>query len=115
MNLLTPIIVTSSDHRFLVEKQLRDCGCLGTILLEPVGKNTAPAVFAAAYHVMQYNSEAVLLVMPSDHHIEDQDAFAEMVQSGRVAAEAGAIVTFGVNAGSTRNWLWIHRAWPAIP
>ena len=91
-----PLIVTSSDHRFLVEKQLRDCGCLGTILLEPEGKNTAPAVFAAAHHVMQYNSEAMLLVMPSDHHITDQDAFAEMVQSGRVAAEAGAIVTFGV-------------------
>lgn len=91
-----PIIVTSSDHRFLVEKQLRDCGCSGTIFLEPVGKNTAPAVFAAAYHVMQHNAEAILLVMPSDHHIEDQEAFAEMVQAGRVAAEAGAIVTFGV-------------------
>ena len=46
-----PIIVTSSEHRFLVEKQLRDCGCSGTILLEPDGKNTAPAIFAAVYHV----------------------------------------------------------------
>ena len=46
-----PIAVTSSDHRFLVEKQLRDCQRSGTILLEPVGKNTAPAILAAAYHV----------------------------------------------------------------
>ena len=91
-----PLVVTSSDHRFLAEKQLRDCGCSGTILLEPAGKNTAPAVFAAAYHVMKYNGDALLLVMPSDHHIPDQDAFTEMVLAGRAAAAAGAIVTFGV-------------------
>ena len=91
-----PIVVTSSDHRFLAEKQLRDCECSGTILLEPVGKNTAPAVFAAAYHVMRHNGDALLLVMPSDHHIPDQDAFRKMVLAGRVAAESGAIVTFGV-------------------
>ena len=56
-----PVIVTSSDHRFLAEKQLRDCGCEGTILLEPEGKNTAPAVFAAAHHVMQHRGDALLL------------------------------------------------------
>ena len=91
-----PIVVTSSDHRFLAEKQMRDCGCSGSILLEPAGKNTAPAVFAAAYHVMKHNGDALLLVMPSDHHIPDQDAFAKMVLEGRAVAEAGAIVTFGV-------------------
>ena len=91
-----PIVVTSSDHRFLAEKQMRDCGCSGSILLEPAGKNTAPAVFAAAHHVMKHNGDALLLVMPSDHHIPDQDAFAKMVLAGRVTAEADAIVTFGV-------------------
>ena len=91
-----PLVVTSSDHRFLVEKQLRDCGCSGSILLEPKGKNTAPAVFAAMQHVIKHNGDALLLVMPSDHHIPDQDAFAKMVLAGRAAAEAGAIVTFGV-------------------
>ena len=91
-----PVVVTSSDHRFLAEKQLRDCRCSGTILLEPEGKNTAPAVFAAAYHVLKHNGDALLLVMPSDHHIPDQDAFTKMVLAGRVAAEAGTIVTFGV-------------------
>jgi mannose-1-phosphate guanylyltransferase/mannose-6-phosphate isomerase len=91
-----PITVTSSDHRFLVEKQLRDCGRSGTILLEPAGKNTAPAVFAAAHHVIKHIGDALLLVMPSDHHIPDQDAFAKTVLAGCAAASDGAIVTFGV-------------------
>jgi len=91
-----PLVVTSRDHRFLAEKQMRDCGCAGTILLEPEGKNTAPAVFAAAHHVVKHNGDALLLVMPSDHHIPDQDAFAKMVLAGRAAAEEGAIVIFGV-------------------
>ena len=92
-----PLVVTSHDHRFLAEKQLRDCGRSGAILLEPVGKNTAPAVFAAAHHAMTHIGDALLLVMPSDHHIPDQDAFRATVLAGRAAAEAGAIVTFGVN------------------
>ena len=75
-----PVVITSRDHRFLAEKQIRDCGCSSTILLEPVGKNTAPAVFAAAYHMMKHNGDALLLVMPSDHHIPDQDAFRKMVR-----------------------------------
>ena len=75
---------------------MRDCACSGTILLEPEGKNTAPAVFAAAYYVQKHIGDSLLLVMPSDHHIPDQDAFRKMVLTGRSAAEAGAIVTFGV-------------------
>ena len=91
-----PLVVTSRDHRFLVEKQLRDCGCSGSILLEPEGKNTAPAVFAAAHHLIKHWGDVLMLVMPSDHHIPDQEAFTMMVLAGRAAAEAGAIVTFGV-------------------
>ena len=91
-----PVIVTSSDHRFLAEKQLRDCGCEGTILLEPEGKNTAPAVFAAVHHVMKHRGDALLLVMPSDHHIPDHKAFTDMVLAGDAAAQGGAVVTFGV-------------------
>ena len=91
-----PVVVTSSDHRFLVEKQMHECGCVGDILLEPEGKNTAPAVFAAAHHAVSSFGDELLLVMPSDHHIPDQDTFNESVCKGRAAAEAGAIVTFGV-------------------
>ena len=95
-NFSDPVVVTSGDYRFLVEKQMRNCKCSGTIMLEPEGKNTAPAVFAAAHHVMNQNGDALMLVMPSDHHIPDRDYFAKMVLAGRAAAEAGAIVTFGV-------------------
>ena len=91
-----PLVVTSSDHRFLVEKQMRDCGCSGTILLEPEGKNTAPAIFAASHFVMKHIGDALVLVMPSDHHIPDQSAFVEMALAVRLAADGGAIVTFGV-------------------
>ena len=73
---------------------MRDCACSGTILLEPEGKNTAPAVFAA-YYVQEHIGDSLLLVMPSDHHIPDQDAFEDGA-TGRSAAEEGAIVTFGV-------------------
>ncbi len=91
-----PIVVTSSDHRFLAEKQLFDCGLTGQILLEPEGKNTAPAVFAAAHFAIKNHSEPLLLIMPSDHHIPDKKAFNEMVQDGYIAAKEGAVVTFGV-------------------
>jgi len=91
-----PVVVTSTEHRFLAEKQLRDCGVAGQILLEPSGKNTAPAVFAAAHFAVKKHGDALMLVMPSDHHIPDPKAFAEMVQSGAAAAGGGAVVTFGV-------------------
>jgi len=91
-----PLVMTSREHRFLAEKQVRDCGCAGSFLLEPLGKNTAPAVFAAAHHVIKHSGDALLLVMPSDHHIPDKEAFADMVLAGRASAEGGAIVTFGV-------------------
>jgi mannose-1-phosphate guanylyltransferase/mannose-6-phosphate isomerase len=91
-----PIIVTSQEHRFLVEKQLRPFRRSGHILLEPAGKNTAPAIFASAHYVMENFGDALMLAMPSDHHITDQDAFKEMVLSGQVAADEGAVITFGV-------------------
>ena len=92
----SPLVVTSREYRFLAEKQLRDCGRSGSLLLEPDGKNTAPAIFAAAHHVMKNTGDALLLAMPSDHHIPDQNAFREMVLAGCGAANDGAIVTFGV-------------------
>ena len=93
---MPPIIVTSSDYRFIVRNQLRDCGVTGNILLEPSAKNTAPAVFAASYFVHNCDDNALVLVMPSDHHIPDEAAFVDMVQSGCPAAMNGSLVAFGV-------------------
>ncbi|MDB2390492.1 mannose-1-phosphate guanylyltransferase/mannose-6-phosphate isomerase [Alphaproteobacteria bacterium] len=91
-----PVIITSDDHRFLAQKQLHELDIDGSIILEPKGKNTAPAIFVAALHASRGKADALVLVMPSDHHIPDNDAFAQMVATGAIAAQEGAIVTFGV-------------------
>lgn len=85
--------VTAEDHRFLVADTLQGCGLQGTVLLEPVARNTAAAMALAA---LQAPPKALMLFCPSDHHIPDRDAFAQTVQRGRIAAEAGAIVVFGI-------------------
>ena len=90
------MIVTSSDHRFLAQNQLNSLGASAQILLEPRGKNTAPAVFAATHFISGVHGDALVLIMPSDHHIPDEKAFAQMVQSGCSAAMDGALVTFGI-------------------
>ena len=91
-----PMVVTASDHKFTVKRQLQDNHCVGNILLEPKGKNTAPAILASAQHAIKQSGDDLLLVMPSDHHIPDHKAFSEMVHEGRNAAELGFVVTFGV-------------------
>ena len=95
-----PIVVTSSDYKFLIQKHLNDCNVAAHVLLEPSRKNTAPAVFAASYFAQNFNDEALVLVMPSDHHIPDEEAFVEMVQSGCAAAIGGSLVTFGIKPES---------------
>jgi len=91
-----PVVVTSSDHRFLAQNQLRGLGVRARILLEPEGKNTAPAVFAATHFISCGDADALVLIMPSDHHIPDERAFAQIIQSGCSAAMDGALVTFGI-------------------
>ena len=93
---INPIVVTAADHKFLVESELQDYCCVGDILLEPAGKNTAPAILASAHHMIKHFGDGLMLVMPSDHHIPDHRAFAGMVDKGQKAAELGMVVTFGV-------------------
>lgn len=93
----TPITITGSDFRFIVTEQLSAIGIdPGAILIEPEGRNTAPAVLAAALHVAQSDPNAVLLIAPSDHVIPDLQAFNAAVSLGRKAADAGDLVTFGI-------------------
>ncbi len=92
-----PILVCNEDHRFIVAEQLRGAGVKASaILLEPVGRNTAPAVAAAALQALTIDPKAVLLVLPADHVIQQPAAFADAVARGLPAAEAGALVTFGI-------------------
>ena len=95
--LMAPLVVCGNDHRFMVAEQLREVGItpLG-ILLEPVGRNTAPAVAAAAHHLQQIDPEAVMLVLPADHVIENVAAFREAVERATRLVAAGKLATFGI-------------------
>src|SRR5690606_14587619 len=92
-----PIVVCNEEHRFLVAEQLRSCGVRpAALLLEPVGRNTAPAVAAAALQAQRLDPAAVLLILPADHVIKQPAAFAEAVARGLPAAQAGHLVTVGI-------------------
>ena len=92
-----PIIVTNSDYRFIVAEQLLEIGIdPGAILIEPEGRNTAPAILAAALYEYQINPNAVLVVAPSDHVINDIKAFQLAVEEACKVASGGQLVTFGI-------------------
>ena len=92
-----PVIVTNSDFRFIATQQLSDIGIdPGAVLIEPEARNTAPALLAAALVIAQRDPKALILASPSDHYIEDVEAFRNAVAKGKDAASAGQIVTFGV-------------------
>ena len=92
-----PIIVTNSDFRFIVTEQLAAIGQMpGAVLIEPEGRNTGPAILAAALHALASDPDAMLLVAPSDHDIPDAAAFRAAVATALPAAMTGQIVTFGI-------------------
>ncbi|MGR3621473.1 mannose-1-phosphate guanylyltransferase/mannose-6-phosphate isomerase [Pseudophaeobacter sp.] len=92
-----PMVLTNSDFRFIVTEQLAEVGIdPGAILIEPAGRNTAPAVLAAALWLHQQDPEALMLVAPSDHVVPDDAAFRAAVAVGGEAAAQGQIVTFGI-------------------
>ena len=94
-----PLLVCNEDHRFLAASQLIEAGVLGaTILLEPVGRNTAPALTLAALQATAQGADPVMLAMPADHVISDLAAFHSAVKTAYAAAIQGRVVTFGVEA-----------------
>lgn len=88
------ITICNEEHRFFVAEQLRKVGRPGSILLEPVGRNTAPAVTLAALSCD--NDDPLLLVLAADHVIADEDAFTRAVERAIPMAESGKLVTFGI-------------------
>ena len=92
-----PVTVCSDDHRFMVGEQLQGIGIAsGGILLEPVARNTAPAIALAALHLAATSPDATMLVLPADHLIEDEAAFRDAVGRAMALAEAGWLATFGI-------------------
>jgi mannose-1-phosphate guanylyltransferase/mannose-6-phosphate isomerase len=95
--LAAPLVVCNHEHRFLIAEQLREAGVApAEILLEPVGRNTAPAVAVAALRVQAQDAGAILLILPADHLIRDPGAFCAALEVAAQAAAAGALVTFGI-------------------
>ena len=95
----SPVVVANHDHRFLAGEQCREVGVQPrAIILEPVGRNTAPAIAVAALAALEGagSQDPVLLVLPSDHVITDVAAFESAMRAGLAAAQAGRLVTFGV-------------------
>ncbi len=92
-----PLVLTNSDFRFIVTEQLAGAGLdPGAVLIEPEGRNTAPAVLAAALWLEQTDPDGMMLVAPSDHVGPDAAAFRAAVAAGEAAARAGQLVTFGI-------------------
>jgi mannose-1-phosphate guanylyltransferase/mannose-6-phosphate isomerase len=95
--LQSPIVVCNNDHRFMVAEQLQQLAVTNpTILLEPFGKNTAPALAIAALQAMVSGNDPILLVLAADHVINDIPAFHDAVSLAKLEAEKGSLVTFGI-------------------
>ena len=92
-----PILVANEEHRFIIAEQLREIAVVPrALLLEPVGRNTAPAACLAALALTETDPDPLMLLMPSDHTIGDVDAFVDAIGRAAAAAQAGALVSFGI-------------------
>ncbi len=96
VTLTAPMVVCNEEYRFVIAEQLRLLQQDGTVVLEPFGRNTAPALTLAALAAIKNEVNPVLLVMPADHVITDVSAFQNVVSQGAALAATGAVVTFGI-------------------
>ena len=115
--LAPPLLICNEDHRFIVAEQLRQIGVEPAgILLEPLGRNTAPAVAIAALQATASGSDPLLLILAADHVINSPERFRATVAAGIPAAEAGRLVTFGiVPTAPETGYGYIEAAQPLDP
>lgn len=111
LNIQEPLVICNEQHRFLAAEQLRQIGKLSNnIILEPVARNTAPAITIAALSAISKGDDPILLVLAADHVIEDKVAFHNSVCSALPYAETGKLVTFGIVATDPETgYGYIHR------
>jgi mannose-1-phosphate guanylyltransferase/mannose-6-phosphate isomerase len=109
-----PLVIAGQEHRFMIAEQLRSAGVTDAkIILEPAGRNTAPAAAVAALKVLEDDPDALILLMPSDHVVGDVKAFHDAVQVAAAAARTGALVTFGIKpAAPETGYGYIKSAAP---
>ena len=109
-----PLVVCNEEHRFHVLNALRDASLQADVILEPVPRNTAPALALAALALREDGQDPLMLVLPSDHAIDDDDAFCQAVLRAAPAAEQGAVVAFGVRPLSPETgYGYIEQGEPA--
>lgn len=110
-----PIVVCNNEHRFIVAEQLREIGVEPrAVVIEPVGRNTAPAVAVAAL-LLEAEPDALMLVMPSDHSIRDEEGFAQAVERAIPLARSGMLVTFGITPHEPNTGYGYIRTGQPIP
>lgn len=109
-----PILLCNDGHRFLVAEQMQEIGVApSAIVLEPVGRNTAPAAAVAALVAGETDPHAIIALLPSDHVVADEKAFQKALDVAVRAAEGGSIVTFGMTpTGPETGYGYIHRGEP---
>ena len=95
-NIKEPIVICNVEHRFMVAEQVREIDVQAAILLEPVGRNTAPAVAVAALEALSRDEDPVLLVLPADHVIKDKPALEIAIEAGEELSRSGNLITFGI-------------------
>lgn len=105
------LVICNDVHRFVVAEQLRAIGCDDAkLILEPMGRNTAPAIAIGALQALTQSEDAILLVMPADHQIDGLARFQAAVQRGAELAEAGHLVVFGVDPrGPETGYGYVRR------
>ena len=114
--MLAPIVVAGEDYRFLTAEQLRQTGVVpAAIVLEPAGRNTAPALTLAALVALQAGEDPVLVVMPADHVITGIESFRGAVARASPHAQGGKVVTFGIRPTAPETGYGYIRAGKALP
>ena len=93
---LEPVIVTSADHQYVATRQLQEVGASGTIVLEPLRRDSGPAILAACTLIARNNAATPALILAADHVVKDPVSFIAAVQRGLTAARMGLLVTFGI-------------------
>ena len=97
-NIQNPLIICNEEQRFLVAEQMREIKVKPrSIILEPEGRNTAPAIAIAALKAIEENKDPILLILSSDHEIENQEKFIEIVKAGIKTANRDKLVNFELN------------------
>lgn len=110
MSISEPMIISNENHRFIVAEQLRRYGKKSRIILEPAGRNTAPAIALAAFSAIAKGEDPIMLVLAADHFVKNKDAFQTAIMNALHQAETGKLATFGiVPTAPETGYGYIHR------